>query len=127
MATTFENKCAILADLWLNYKDNEELEDFVEYNDLGLPLAYGVRLGGVKKAGDWEVSLMKQDAEANALSALWTDSDFGGEAVLHDGMALRAAYGLADGWVVRGSYFDVEVNTNKVDYTRAMLDLVYTF
>jgi len=25
MATTFENKCAILADLWLNYKDNEEL------------------------------------------------------------------------------------------------------
>ena len=40
MATTFDNKCAILADLWLNYKDNEELEDFVEYNDLGLPLAY---------------------------------------------------------------------------------------
>ena len=40
MATTFENKCAILADLWLNYKDNEELEDFVEYNDLGLPLAF---------------------------------------------------------------------------------------
>jgi hypothetical protein len=40
MATTFEDKCAILADLWLNYKNNEELEDFVEYNDLGLPLAY---------------------------------------------------------------------------------------
>jgi hypothetical protein len=40
MATTFDNKCAILSDLWLNYKDNEELADFVEYNDLGLPLAY---------------------------------------------------------------------------------------
>ena len=40
MATTFENKCAILSDLWLNYKDNEELQDSVEYNDLGLPLAY---------------------------------------------------------------------------------------
>ena len=40
METTFENKCAILSDLWLNYKDNEELQDFVEYNDLGLPLAY---------------------------------------------------------------------------------------
>lgn len=40
MATTFDNKCAILADLWLNYKDNDELQDFVEYNDLGLPLAY---------------------------------------------------------------------------------------
>jgi hypothetical protein len=36
----FENKCEILADLWLNFKDDENLEDFVEYNDLGLPLAY---------------------------------------------------------------------------------------
>jgi len=90
-------------------------------------LAYGVRLGGVKKAGDWEVSLMKQDAEANALSSVWTDSDFGGEAVLHDGTALRAAYGLADGWAVRGSYFDVEVGASKVDYKRLMVDLVYTF
>lgn len=45
MATTFENKCAILADLWLNYKDNEELEDFIEYNDLGLPLAYVIHTG----------------------------------------------------------------------------------
>jgi hypothetical protein len=40
MATTFDNKCAILSDLWLNYKDEAELADFVEYNDLGLPLAY---------------------------------------------------------------------------------------
>jgi hypothetical protein len=45
MATTFENKCAILADLWLNYKSNEELEDFIEYNDLGLPLAYIIHTG----------------------------------------------------------------------------------
>jgi hypothetical protein len=40
MATTFESKCSILADLWLNHQDNEALEDFFEYNDLGLPLAY---------------------------------------------------------------------------------------
>ena len=24
----------------MNYRDDEELQDFVEYNDLGLPLAY---------------------------------------------------------------------------------------
>ena len=36
----FENKCEILADLWLNFRDDEDLADFVEYNDLGLPLAY---------------------------------------------------------------------------------------
>lgn len=26
----------------MNYRDDEEFIDFVEYNDLGLPLAYGV-------------------------------------------------------------------------------------
>lgn len=40
MATNFSNKCAILAELWMNYRDDEQLQDFVEYNDLGLPLAY---------------------------------------------------------------------------------------
>jgi hypothetical protein len=32
--------CIILGDLWLNYKYDEEFEDFIGYNDLGLPLAY---------------------------------------------------------------------------------------
>jgi hypothetical protein len=36
----FENKITILAELWMNYRDDEDLKDFVEYNDLGLPLAY---------------------------------------------------------------------------------------
>jgi len=40
MTTTIENKTAILADLWLNYKGDEEFADFVDYNDIGLPLAY---------------------------------------------------------------------------------------
>jgi hypothetical protein len=42
METTFDNKCIILADLWLNYKGDVEFQTFIEYNDLGLPLAYGV-------------------------------------------------------------------------------------
>jgi hypothetical protein len=42
MATTFSNKCAILGKLWIEYADDENLKDFVEYNDLGLPLAYAV-------------------------------------------------------------------------------------
>lgn len=40
MTTTYSNKCAILADIWLNYRDDEEFKDFLEYNDVGLPLAY---------------------------------------------------------------------------------------
>jgi hypothetical protein len=40
MPTNFSNKVAILADLWINYRDDEEFEDFISYNDLGLPLGY---------------------------------------------------------------------------------------
>jgi hypothetical protein len=40
--TDFDTQCAILADLWLNYKDVDGLKDFLEYNDIGLPLAYCV-------------------------------------------------------------------------------------
>lgn len=38
--TDFSNKCSILSDLWLNYKDDPEFEDFIEYNDIGLSLAF---------------------------------------------------------------------------------------
>lgn len=89
--------------------------------------AYGVTFGNAKKVGDWEVSVLKQDAEAKALSTVWTDSDFGGEAALHNGTAVRAVYALADGWKVRGSLFDVETGTAKTDYKRLMVDLVYAF
>lgn len=40
MATEQNIKLEILADLWMNYRSDEEFTDFIEYNDLGLPLAY---------------------------------------------------------------------------------------
>ena len=43
--TTFESKALILGQLWLNYKDDEELADFFVYNDLGLPLAFAYAEG----------------------------------------------------------------------------------
>lgn len=45
MTTSFENKTLILSDLWLNYRQDTEFEDFVVYNDLGLPLAYAISEG----------------------------------------------------------------------------------
>lgn len=41
-ATAFKTKCQILSDLWLNHKDDEAFQDFIRYNDLGLPLAYSL-------------------------------------------------------------------------------------
>ncbi len=46
--TTFENKCLILSDVWLNYRNDEQFLDFIEYNDMGLPLAYALSEGIVK-------------------------------------------------------------------------------
>lgn len=43
--TTFENKCIILSDIWLNYRSDDEFADFIEYNDMGLPLAYALSEG----------------------------------------------------------------------------------
>jgi len=43
--TTFENKGLILAELWIDYRDEPDLKDFVSYNDLGLPLGFLVSEG----------------------------------------------------------------------------------
>jgi hypothetical protein len=40
--TPFSKKCEILGELWLKYRSEEDLEDFLEYNDLGLPIAYAI-------------------------------------------------------------------------------------
>jgi hypothetical protein len=47
--TTQDNKVIILADLWLNYRDDSEFVDFVDYNDLGLPLSYMIANGIVER------------------------------------------------------------------------------
>jgi hypothetical protein len=46
--TLYSSKCDILADLWLNYRSDDEFQDFVEYNDLGLPIAYAISNNIVK-------------------------------------------------------------------------------
>lgn len=47
--TAFKTKCQILAQLWMEYRDDVEFKDFIEYNDLGLPLAYAIAEGIVEK------------------------------------------------------------------------------
>lgn len=46
--TSFDNKCSILSELWLDYRDDEEFQDFIEYNDIGLPLSFMIASGIVK-------------------------------------------------------------------------------
>ena len=37
---SFDNKCTVLSDLWMQYRFDKQFEDFVSYNDIGLPLAF---------------------------------------------------------------------------------------
>ena len=42
IVTDFNNVCEILGKLYSVYKEDEEFKYFIEFNDLGLPLAYFV-------------------------------------------------------------------------------------
>jgi hypothetical protein len=42
LETSYKEKVSILADLWIEYRNDTNFSDFVEYNDLGLPLAYAI-------------------------------------------------------------------------------------
>ena len=48
--TDFINKVSILGSFYSDYRDDEELQDFFEFNDIGMPLAY------LSKEGLCEVS-----------------------------------------------------------------------
>ncbi len=38
--TSFDSMCAILGELWMDYKTDKYFKDFIEYNDIGLPIAF---------------------------------------------------------------------------------------
>jgi hypothetical protein len=40
--TGFTNRCEILGQFYSQYRDESDFQDFMEFNDLGLPLAYFV-------------------------------------------------------------------------------------
>ena len=46
--TDLASKCDILNDIWINHSDDESFYDFIEINDLGLPMAYFICNGIVE-------------------------------------------------------------------------------
>lgn len=43
--TTLADRAFILGRFWINERDNEAFEEYMEFNDLGLPLAYSLAEG----------------------------------------------------------------------------------
>ena len=40
-----DRKVGVLADLYLNYRDEDQFKEFADYNDIGLPIAHLVHTG----------------------------------------------------------------------------------
>ena len=51
----FKKKCEILNQVWLTYRYEDEFEDFIDYNDLGLPLAAMIDEGIVSSTPQAEI------------------------------------------------------------------------
>lgn len=45
MAIPFADRCGILGRFWIDFREDQDLKPFVEYNDVGLPLAYFIAEG----------------------------------------------------------------------------------
>lgn len=47
MSVDFADKCGILGQFWFEYRDDDKLGEFIEYNDIGLPLSWFISTGVV--------------------------------------------------------------------------------
>ena len=52
MNTPIETQVDILAELWMDYRDEQYFADFVSYADLGLPLSYLLANGIVNRTAE---------------------------------------------------------------------------
>jgi hypothetical protein len=43
-SSSFFTKCSILSEIWTNHAGDENLAEFIDYNDVGLPLAHRINL-----------------------------------------------------------------------------------
>ena len=88
----FSNKCKVLGELWLYYREeaqtNETWAEFFHYNDIALPLSYGISMGFVERVEDggldeyvddtWEYFCALIDIDVNGeysdINAAWSAS-----------------------------------------------------
>lgn len=95
--------------------------------------AFGVKLGGIVKKGDWEVSYAYKRIEANSVAGAFNDSDFGAGHSGKRGSQVKAGYALTDNITVNAAAFFVNnLNTGTAglrdeETRRFQTDLVWKF
>ena len=92
MNTPIETQADILAELWMDYRDEEYFAEFFGYADLGLPLAYLLSKGIVTHNPEADKFIV--DTWETFLSLCGHQEDEGFE-ILHD-VLVDSPYDLKD-------------------------------
>jgi hypothetical protein len=85
--TQYFTKCQILGQLWVDFREDEEFADFMEYNDLGLPIAFAIANGIVNDTPlsnatiteTWDIFLAGLDIKDTGFETLEDVLGFRGE------------------------------------------------
>ena len=77
--TSISNKISILADVWKNHRTEEEMIEFCENNDVGLPLAF-VLSNNLATLSDLGEQFIHESFEA-LLTLLEVEEDYGFETI----------------------------------------------
>ena len=86
------DKTGVLGQLWIQFRDDEDFETFMEYNDIGLPMAYYVAEGLVKELSPLGEQYIHEtfDMFAEALSI--SDEEIDGLEVINLDSILELSY-----------------------------------
>jgi len=92
MAVAFADKTGILGTLWIEFRADEDFSDFIEYNDLGLPMAYMIAEGLVKELTATGESLIDETFNMFCELLEITEEDFDALDDINLGSVLMFAY-----------------------------------
>ena len=111
--------------LYADYVNNTDADE------LNTGYLAGVRLGKVKKRGDWQIQYQYEDLDANATLGVITNSDFAGGGTDNKGSSVSAAYGVDDKWYVATTYYFDNTRGVKLgkdaSYDRIQLDTGFKY
>ena len=89
--TDFATQCVILGELYEGYKEEKDFSAFIEFNDLGLPLAYLTSMGLIVEVSDDGRRYMADTFEMFLKSIKLTEDDIVEGMTLDEVLELAAA------------------------------------
>jgi outer membrane murein-binding lipoprotein Lpp len=121
--------------VFADYSQNLDAEvNPVAGDKLDTAYAAGIVLGKASAAKSWDVGVVYQISEADAIFGQFHDSDFGAGRTDTEGYAVKAGFAPAANWVINGTLFINKLNndtgsltTKDLDYKRLQLDLNFKF